>query len=147
MCAYIIYIYIYLFIYLCIYLFIYIFVSVLLSYIHRFCTEYIYPNILSAISRLLQDINCNCGETNLIGLFGWLLLDIQIYFQFTLVASEYRPTDAINMCGLLAAIFSPEFFEHNDLTARSTKNRDMRLERISFKASGFTFKTQRWTII
>ncbi len=132
-CAYIIYIYI--------------FVSVWLSYIHRFCTEYIYPNILSAISRLLQDINCNCGETNLIGLFGWLLFDIQIYFQFTLVASAYRPTDAINMCGLLAAIFSPEFFEYNDLTARSTKNRNMRLEWISFKASGFTFKTQRWTII
>ena len=51
------------------------------------------------------------------------------------------------MCGLLAAIFSPEFFQHNDLTAWSIKNGDMCLERISFKARGFTFKTQRWTII
>lgn len=70
---------------------------ILLSYhtLKHVISEYICPNILSANSRLLQGI--------------------------TLVASEYRPTDAINMCGLLAAIFSPESFQHNDLMARSNK--------------------------
>ena len=62
--------------------------------------------------RLLQGIyKLQLWEANPIGSFGRLL------FGLTLLASEYRPTDAINMCGLLAAIFSPEFFQHDDLTA------------------------------
>ena len=83
--------------------------AIVISYVD-ICNFRIYLSEYSV--RLLQGIyKLQLWEANPIGSFGRLL------FGLTLVASEYRPTDAINMCGLLAAIFSPEFFQHNDLTA------------------------------